>query len=109
MLAAAADAAGAAHGALARGFGDASQVAAARARIAADWAVAQARWRIFGVPTLSLGDAAPVYLRLAGLVAPADGPRLLKSILTLRDEAPGVLELKQPERAEPDQIVPGKP
>ena len=109
VLATAADAAGAAGGALARGFGDASQVAAARAHIAADWAAARAPWRIFGVPTLSLGDAPPVYLRLAGLVSPEDGPRLLESILTFRAASPGVLELKEPERAEPDQGVPGNP
>ena len=109
VLAAAADAAGGAHGALARGFGDASQVAAARARIAADWYAARAPWRIFGVPTLTLADAPPIYVRLAGLVAPKDGPRLLESILTFRAAAPGVLELKQPERVEPGQGVPGNP
>jgi hypothetical protein len=101
VLTAAAEIAGAGAGdVLERGFANPAAVDAARGRIADDWAAAQAPWRVFGVPTLTIGVAPPVYLRLAGPVPAEDGPRLLDALLNLREVAPGLLELKRPEFAE---------
>jgi hypothetical protein len=68
VLATAADLAGAAPDAIRRGFADPALVAAARRHIATDWAAARAPWQVFGVPTLVVDDAPPVYLRLAAAV-----------------------------------------
>lgn len=76
-------------------------VAAARARIAADWAAARADYAVFGVPTLRFGAARPFYLRLARSIDRAEGPRFLDALLAFRAAAPEVLELKLPEPVEP--------
>jgi hypothetical protein len=99
VLGAAADLAGAAPDMIRRGFADPALVAAARERIAADWAAARDPWQVFGVPTLVIGDAPPVYLRLAAAVPPAGGGALWDALLAFRAAAPGILELKQPPRA----------
>ena len=74
-------------------------VAAARARIASDWVAARAPYRVFGVPTIRFGDAAPIYVRLAASVPPAEGHPLLAAFLAFRTAAPIVLEVKEPEPA----------
>ena len=99
VLAAAAEIAGAGADKLERAFADPGAVARARERIADDWAAAQSPWRVFGVPTLTIGVAPPAYLRLAGPVPAEDGPHLLDALLNLREVAPGLLELKRPEPA----------
>ena len=76
-------------------------VAAARRRVAEDWAAARTDYAIFGVPTLRIGTARPFYLRLAGAMDPADGQRFLDALLAFRAAAPEVLELKLPEPAGP--------
>lgn len=75
-------------------------VAAARARIAADWAASRSPFRLFGVPTLVLDETRPVYLRLARVPTPEEGERLLEWLAARAAELPFVLELKLPEAAE---------
>ncbi|MBI3746402.1 MAG: DsbA family protein [Chloroflexi bacterium] len=73
----------------------------ARARLAADWAAARNRYRVFGVPTIAIGADSPVYVRLSRAIAPAEGPALLAALRAFRVAAPTVLELKEPERVGP--------
>jgi hypothetical protein len=91
-------AAGVARGRLGEGLADPTQAAAARQRIADDWAGSRAEYATFGVPTLRIDGGVPFYLRLAGPVDPASGAAFLTAILDFRAAAPGVLELKVPER-----------
>ncbi len=70
----------------------------ARQRLADDWAAARSPFLVFGVPTLVLDQQAPVYLRLAALIPPEEGAPFLAAFRAFRAAAPGVLELKQPER-----------
>lgn len=81
---------------------DKSRTNAARQRLADDWAAARSPFLVFGVPTLVLEGQAPVYLRLAAPIPPADGASLLAAFRAFRDAAPAVLELKQPQRAGSD-------
>ncbi len=76
--------------------------AAARARIAADWAAARTDHAIFGVPTIRWGDIAPVYLRLAHVPDPDEAQPLFDALVDLRERFPLVLELKQPDRLDAD-------
>lgn len=103
VLEAAAAAAGAGPNRVRDGLADPGTVAAARARIAGDWAAARADFAIFGVPTLRIGPARPFYLRLARQVEPAAGGDLLRALVAFRAAAPDVLELKLPEPTEPVQ------
>ncbi len=90
-----------------RRLADSSAVAAARARIAADWAVSRSPFRLFGVPTLILDEAPPLYLRLARPPTPEEGERLLEWLAARTAELPFVLELKLPEAApEPSSAGP---
>lgn len=73
---------------------DPVQEAAARARIAADWALARGEYEIFGVPTLRLDGGRPTYTRLGEAVSAADGPRLLETLRAVRLGPPEILELK---------------
>lgn len=79
------------------GIADPATQGAARRRIHEDWLAARSEYRIFGVPTLRLGGDRPFYLRLAGMVAREDGPRLLAALATIRTTPPGILEIKLPE------------
>ena len=72
----------------------------ARQRLADDWAAARSPFLVFGVPTLVLEEQAPVYLRLAAPIPPDEGASFLAAFRAFRAAAPGVLELKQPERVE---------
>jgi len=85
---------------LAGRFADPEAVAAARARIAADWAAARDPFRCFGVPTLVIDDAPPVYLRLERVPSTDDAPRLLDWLTERARSLPFVLELKQPPRVD---------
>lgn len=76
--------------------------AAARARIAADWAAAHTDHAIFGVPTIRWGDIAPIYLRLDHLPDPDEALPLFEALVDLRERFPLVLELKQPDRLDAD-------
>ena len=67
-----------------------------------DWAAARSPWLVFGVPTLVIDEEAPFYLRLAEAVPPAKGVAFLAALRAFRAAAPGVLELKQPERTSAD-------
>jgi DSBA-like thioredoxin domain len=80
------------------GASGAARQAAARERIAADWAAAHTDHAIFGVPTIRWGDVAPVYLRLAHLPDPDEAQPLFDALVDLRERFPLVLELKQPDR-----------
>lgn len=91
---------GLASGWLASRFADPDAVAAARARIAADWAATRAPFRCFGVPTLVVDGGPPVYLRLARVPAADEGERLLAWLIERSSELPFVLELKLPDRVD---------
>jgi len=93
---------GVAPGWLAGRFADPESVAAARARLAADWAAARSPYRCFGVPTLVVDDAPPVYLRLVRPPTPTEGERLLAWLRERSTALPIVLELKLPELAGAD-------
>jgi hypothetical protein len=84
------------------GTDGAARQAAARERIAADWAAARTDHAIFGVPTIRWGDIAPVYLRLAHLPDPDEARPLFDALVDLRERFPLVLELKQPDRLDAD-------
>lgn len=89
---------------LAARLADPGVVAAARGRIAADWAAARVPDRLFGVPTLVIDDAPPVYLRLARPPAADEGERLLAWLAERAASLPFVLELKLPAPAgDPDR------
>jgi hypothetical protein len=79
-----------------------AQQAAARARIAADWAAARTDHAIFGVPTIRWGGIAPIYLRLAHLPDPDEAQPLFEALVDLRERFPLVVELKQPDRIDAD-------
>ena len=79
---------------------DQGRTDAARQRLADDWAAARSPFLVFGVPTLVLEEQAPVYLRLDAPIPPADGAAFLAAFRAFRAAAPGILELKQPERAD---------
>ena len=100
VLEAAAVTAGLPPGWVAGSLADPALVERARTRLADDWAVARAPYLVFGVPTIVAGDQAPVYVRLAGSIPPADGVALLAAFRAFREAAPMILELKEPERAE---------
>jgi hypothetical protein len=80
------------------GTGGVARQAAARARIAGDWAAARTDHAIFGVPTIRWGEIAPIYLRLAHLPDPDEAQPLFDVLVDLRERFPLVLELKQPDR-----------
>lgn len=79
------------------GLANPGAVAAARRRIADDWAVARAEYAIFGVPTLRIDGGRPFYLRLGRILGPEEGPAFLHALLAFRAAAPDLLELKLPE------------
>lgn len=89
--------AGLAPGWLASRFADPEAVAAARARIAVDWASARSPFRCFGVPTLVVDAGPPVYLRLERVPAADEGERLLGWLVERATALPFVLEVKLPE------------
>lgn len=93
---------GVAEGRISAALADPVVEAAARARIAADWALARSEYAIFGVPTLRLDGGRPMYMRLADAVPPADGPRLLETLCAVRHGPPEILELKLAEPVEHD-------
>ncbi len=88
-------------GTVAAWLADAEIASRARARIAADWAAGREPWRIFGVPTLVIGEEPPFYLRLADRIVPEAGREVLATLRALRSAAPEILEIKQPEPAAP--------
>ncbi|HWP62641.1 MAG TPA: DsbA family protein [Candidatus Binatia bacterium] len=73
---------------------DPSVLAAARARIAADWEAARSPFRLFGVPTLVVDDGPPVYLRLERVPTATEAERLLEWLGERAAALPFVLELK---------------
>lgn len=97
-----ADVAGVAPGRVRDGLADPATIAAARERLAEDWAAARRDYAIFGVPTVRIGTDRPWYLRLDDRVEPAEGLRLLDALLTFRAAVPDLLELKLPEPASAD-------
>lgn len=101
VLEAAAVTAGVPAGWIGPSLDDAALTGPARERIAADWAAARAPYLVFGVPTIVVGDDAPVYVRLAAAIPPGDGAAFLAAFRAFRAAAPMVLELKEPERITP--------
>lgn len=83
---------------LERAVGDEAATHAARVRLAGDWYAARARYEVFGVPTLELGEDPPFYLRLERDPTLDEGVALLDGLLRLRRAAPFLVELKVPER-----------
>lgn len=78
-------------------FADPGAVAAARARIAADWTAARSPFRCFGVPTLVIDGSRPVYLRLERVPVVDEGERLLAWLIERTTLLPFVIEAKLPE------------
>ena len=93
-------AAGADDRRLARAMDDEAALTAARAGLAQAWDDARSEYAIFGVPTLQPAGERPFYLRLDRPVDPAGATDLLDRVIGLRRDAPLVIELKLPERAE---------
>jgi predicted DsbA family dithiol-disulfide isomerase len=80
---------------------DEARTTHARQQLADDWAAARSSYLVFGVPTLVVADEAPVYVRLAATIPPSEGAAFLRAFRAFRKAAPGVLELKEPDRVLP--------